>query len=392
MPRHERSHIGRDCYPRPEVPADQPHTPGCGSECCGCKAPDPPCLPCLTPWHPDPDCHCPPLPSMSPKCIEVLIDDQSKEEEAANNANQLKQDLTIILEETTKGREGYTREFHEDHIKRWVKLDCNIADLLRSIECNVECWKCVLNCYVCPLFADLDQAEQELYGGEELYRDVHDLYDLQYWRSKYRDKLQRRYDRINDYLEVWKDPVKHITQVLDDNESTYKDISNYPCKESGKAIFDVFLKLVPLHLAIAPPRGSCWETRIDKRFTDFCDFGGEPDDHCCGPDLGKLSLRQRLIKPQPYLIDPCDYLKLICCLMEQRWTPARIARDEAISEYNAVTRKIERLKGKFNDWQATLETTAEGAIPTDVECCEFEPHQDCDDDDDCDPRRRRRRN
>ena len=211
---------------------------------------------------------------------------------------------------------------------------------------------------------------------------------MQYWHSKNKAAKERRFKRIDDYLRVWKDPVYYITEAMKENDAIYEQASNYPSKEFGKAIYDVFLKLVPLHLAIAPPRGSCWETRIDKRFTNFCEFGRGPHDHCCGPDLGRPSLRQRLIGPQPYLIDPCDYLKVICCLMEKRWTPARVGLNNAESEYNTVTRRIDRLTGKFNEgWKTTLETTAEAVIPPDVECCEFDPRNA--DDDDCGRRPRR---
>src|SRR5205085_1210804 len=111
-------------------------------------------------------------------------------------------------------------------------------------------------------------------------------------------------------------------------------------------VFDVFLKLVPMHLAIAPPEGPKWQTKIDKKYTVFCWCDTPSPDDCCGPDVGKIewSVRQRLIGPQPYLVDPNDYIPLICCLVKNRYGPAQKELTDAQGELLKVEAEIKRDK------------------------------------------------
>jgi hypothetical protein len=383
MTHHSRSHKGRECcHPCSDDPAEQPYPPGCSDDCGDLPTTNPPELACPPKWEPDPCCHCPTDCSSTPKCLEDLIDQQTADMAATNQAAAVKDELTQILDATKKGFEAYTRDFYDNHIDLWLKLDCDIAELLRTIDCKVDCWKCVLECYVCPLLADLHRAEILLYKHPEADVDVDNLYDLQFWLSTDLRVKERRFNRINAVVEAWKNPADGIKAAIDENRTTHDEVVNYIGKEPGRAIYDVFLKLVPLHLAIAPPRGSCWTTRIDRRFTDFCDFGDGPDHHCCGPNTGRLTVRERLVGPQPHLIDPCSYHKVICCLMEKRWKPAKDAFNKATSDLNSVNTRIQRIVDRLNgDWQGTIEAAAKAAIPSDIECCEFEPHNHNDDDD-----------
>src|SRR4029079_14917965 len=104
-----------------------------------------------------------------------------------------------------------------------------------------------------------------------------------------------------------------IEKILNDNKTAIDAAGKSMASDAGKVVYDVFFRLVPMHLAIAPPAASGTTTTIGKEYTEFCKCDtGTPDD-CCGPDVGEGTLRQRLIGPQPYLIDPNDYFKIICC-------------------------------------------------------------------------------
>jgi hypothetical protein len=140
----------------------------------------------------------------------------------------------------------------------------------------------------------------------------------------------------------------------------------------------VFLRLVPLHLAIAPPATTDeTTTKIDKNFTTFCEGDEGTPDNCCGPDVGAWSLRQRLIGPQPYLIDPSDYFKLICCLVKHRYVPAKDALSDAEAKLATVVDQIKRYEARITgDWVKTFETAAKGAIPSVINCCDYERDDD----------------
>lgn len=367
---------GRECPP-PIDPADQPYPPGDGSNCQPLPETTAPTLCPPKKCEPDPCCDCPTTPSSTPECIEKLIEQQTTEIAAAEQATKLKADLTALLDATKRGSESYTRDEFDSLIHLWVKLDSDIAELLRTLECKADCWKCVIECNVCPLLHELHYAEKWLYDDGQSYMHVADLYDLQYWHAKDLAAKERRYARINDVMTAWATPADTIKQIINDNRALHDEAIGIVGKEPGKVIYDVFFRLVPLHLAVAPPRDSEWETKIDKHFTHFCKCGHGMHDHCCGPDVGELTMRQRLTGPQPYLIDPAEYLKLICCLVEKRWTPARIARDKANLEKAAVDNRIARYLGNITgDWKATFEKAARAAIPSVIDCCDYEPDRD----------------
>jgi hypothetical protein len=124
-----------------------------------------------------------------------------------------------------------------------------------------------------------------------------------------------------------------------------------------------------MHLAIAPPK-STWVTRIRRIFTQFCDCDIGTPDICCGPDIGlwSWSLRQRLIGPQPYLIKPASYFDLICCLVKERYGPAKAALAKAEADLVTTENKIKRAKTQIDDGLKSFEKNARGAIPSIIEC------------------------
>jgi len=374
MTDYTRNSMGRECPPSPDNPADQPHPPGDGSACCELPATTPPTLEPPTPCpDPDPCCKCPTTPGSTPNCLEELIAKQTTDIAAADQANKFKADLAKLLETTRKASQEYTWDKYESLVADWTKIDAAITELIRKLVCAVPCWRCIIDCHVCPLLNELHYAEKWLYDDGKLYTEVHDLYDLQYWHTRDKAAKDRRFNRIKSVLTAWETPAKTIEKVLNDNKALIDGVGPLIGPQPGKAIYDVFFRLVPMHLAVAPPKGSNWETKIDKRYTEFCACSqGTPDD-CCGPDVGEWSLRQRLIGPQPYLIDPNDYFKLICCLVEQRYAPAKDALSKAETDLAAVGDRIARYEAQFKDgWVKNFETTAKGAIPSVIDCRDYE--------------------
>jgi hypothetical protein len=370
---------GHECPPPPDDPAGQPKPPGYKCDPLPTSTPpvlDPP-APC-----PDPCCKCPTPPVSNPNCLEDLIAKQTADALIAANAGNLKKELEDLLGAAKKAAASYTREKYEQLVAEWLKQDALIAELIRKLVCAVPCWRCIIDCYICPLLNDLHYAEKWLYDDGKVYTDVHNLYDLQHWCKQDLGTKQRRFNRIDSVLKVWlsangaspKDPVSIIEKALLANKALIEATNKIIGTEGGKAIYDVFLKLVPLHLAIAPPAGPDTTTRIDEKFTKFCDCDkGTPDD-CCGPDVGEWSLRQRLVGPQPYLIDPNKYFPLICCLVENRYLPAKDALSKADTELTTVTNKIARYEKQLAEGlnPDNFEKSAKGVIPSVIDCCDYE--------------------
>jgi hypothetical protein len=375
MSESTRTPNGHDCHPTTDNPAGQPKTP----QSDGCDTlPTNPEPPLEEPKKcPDPACECPPKPGSGSNCLEDLIGDQATPVAAGDKAKVFKADLEALLAKAKTAASEYNREKYQKLLKQWGEQDEQIAELLRKLDCNLTCWPCVLECLVCPRLYELRYAEQWLYGNDVMIADVHNLNDLLYWHSRNKDFLERRFNRVKTVLAAWEKPAQTIEKALADDAKLISDINKSLGSDPAKVLVDVFFKLVPMHLAIAPPaEDEDTTTAIDKKFTEICKCDdGLPDD-CCGPDVGVLSIRQRLIGPQPYLIDPNAYFDLICCLVKQRYAPAKDELSKAEAEYQKTEAKIKRYKALLEDGLKSFEKDAKGAIPGDLDCCDYEKRKD----------------
>lgn len=188
----------------------------------------------------------------------------------------------------------------------------------------------------------------------------------------HQDAKQRTFDRIKSVLAVWEKPSQAIEKALADNAKLIADTGKFLAPDAAKLVYDLFLRLVPMHLAIAPPKGSGITTAIGKEYTTFCECDeGKPDDSC-GPDVGEASVRQRLIGPQPYLVNPDDYFAIICCLVEQRYLPAKNALAGAKSAYQQVDAEITKYTAEIDERIKSLDKDAKAAIPSVIDCSKYE--------------------
>lgn len=372
-----RKHPNPECQP-PEHPAHQPVPPKEDEKCETLPETKPPDLkgPEKCP-PPDPCCKCPTKPDSTPDCLDDLIAKQNVDIDATDKATKFREELKALQDKAKEARQAYTRDKYKSLVEEWVRQDKAIAELIRKLKCAVPCWKCILDCYVCPLFNQLHYAQKWLYDDGTLYTNVHDLYDLEYWHKRDKAAKERTFDRIKKILAAWEKPVATIEKILAENKSMHDAASAVIGTEPGKAIFDVFLRLVPMHLAIAPAAGPDTTTRIDKKYLDFCKCDDRKPEYCCGINVGELSFRDRLIGPQPYLIDPTLYFDLICCLVKNRYVPSQAAFSKAESDLIEVQGKIAGFEKQLApDWPKNLEKDAKGAIPSVIDCCEYDKDEE----------------
>jgi len=378
MADYQRKPPAHECPP-PDEPADQPWPPS-EKECeeWPTSNDSPPYDPEKCPPYSGP-CNCAQTPGEDQDCIQTLIVAQAKLLAEADNAKILKADLEQLLAKAKAARQDYTREKYDKLIEQWVDEDSDIVELIRKLACALPCWRCVIECHICPLINNLRDAERRLYGDGTPYTEVHSLYDLRYWHERDREAKRRVLERIKRVLAVWGEkPATTIEKILGDNAKLISDCNKSLGTDPAKVVYDVFFRLVPMHLAIAPPRGSEWTTKIGKEYTEFCACDTSESEHCCGPDVGsgEWSLRQRLIGPQPYLVDPGQYFKIICCLVEKRYNPANRVFAQANAKFQAYDDEIKYLKTQIENGLKTFSQDAKGAIPNAIDCSDYEPDDD----------------
>lgn len=359
--------------PPPPPPAEQPKPPQ--GEC----QPLPPVTPPVLEDPPkceDPPCNCPAPPPTTPNCLDELIKDQAREITEAERAKLFKAELEALLQKAKAAKDEYTIEKYKQLRDEWKKRDAELVEVIRKLVCAVPCWWCLIECHICPLIYAVRYREQKLWGDGQLYTDVRSLYDLRYWHERSREAKKKEFDRIKAVLAAWEKPAQTIQAVLNEVKKTL-DEANFIGPDAAKLVYDIFLRIVPLHLAIAPPAEPGWVTGISKEYTDFCHCDeGQPDD-CCGPDIGKPTLRQRLIGPQPYLIHPDLFFTIICCLAKERYLPAKDALAKAEADFEDVDNEIKRLTTEVDEKMKSLEKDAKAALPRQpIDCSAYEPRDE----------------
>ena len=360
------------CNDQDGNPADQPKPPAGGDNC---KDIPPTTEP---PWEkppveckPDENCKCPPGPDGGDRCLEDLITKKAGELAAAEQDKVFKADLEALLAKVNTAQQDYTRDKFDKLVKQWVEQDEQIVELIRKLVCALPCWRCVIECYVCPFINKMQVAEARLKWDPANYPKAFNWYDLLNWHTRDKAVKERRFNRIKSVLVAWEKPAQTIEKALTDDAKLIADANKAIGSDASKVAFDVFLKLVPMHLAIAPPAGSKWVTKIDKKYTEFCDCDKPSPDDCCGPDIGLIewSLRQRLVGPQAYLIDPNLYKSLICCIVEKRYEKAQKELTDATADVLRIEAEIKRDKDAIENGLKTFDKDAKGAIPSVVHCC-----------------------
>ena len=367
MTDYKRQHE-RECPPTTEDPADQPKPPGDGDVRGHRRRPTPPKLPTAGAVSRPTDCNCPTAPGSTPNCLEDLIAKQADEIAAADEGQGVQGGSRSAARQGEGGQPGlHARQVRRRWSSSGCEQDAEIAELISKLVCAVAVL--ALRHRVLRLPAAQRARTTPSSGSTataRCYADVHNLYDLQYWHTRDKDAegahVRSHQGRARGLGEAGGDdregPRRDNATLLDDAATSRS------APQPGK----VRLRPVPQARAAAPGdraagSGSKWTTRIDKEYTEFCECdAGEPDD-CCGPDVGELSLRQRLIGPQPYLIDPNDYFTLICCLVEKRYAPAKdalerrrrptlAAVDDQIKRYQGADRRTARQGGFEKDAKA----------------------------------------
>lgn len=345
-------------------PPEEPPKPKC-PEIPPTKPPDP--------YEPEecpkpPDCNCPDPPGSTEHCLEKLIDEQTTQQTVAEKAKAFKAELEALLTKAKAANQEYTAKKYGELLKKWDDQDSEIAELIRKLVCAVPCWRCIIECYVCPLLNEMRHAEKLLVGDGKLCDEMHSIYDMQHWLERDKEAKDRTFQRIKAVLAAWEKPAQTIERILGENAKLIADSSKAVGVDPSNAVYDVFFKLVPMHLAIAPPE-KVKKTRIKKKYTVFCECDTGNPERCCGPDVGEQKLRDRLIGQQPYLIAPDQYFDLICCLVKELYRPAKDALAEATAGLENNTNAIKRYQDLIANGLKDFEKNAKARIPSPIECC-----------------------
>lgn len=369
---------GGHCCPGGDGAADQPPPPkdGCKPPCTS----DEPTVPKLDDPKPcDLACNCPTADAGKPDCFDDLINAQARVISEAERAKTFKADLEALLQKANAAQGDYTNDKYKLLLDRWKQQDHDIVDLIVRVVCSNPCWYCQLECQVCTLFNKVRDLELHLNGDgkkEHRYTAVYSLYDKRYWLERDLALKQATFDRIKAVLTAWEKPAADIEAVLNDNQ---KLINALMTANGAPVLYDLFIKLIPNHLAIAPPTTSGATTGIDKKYTQLCCCDQVDPDDCCGPDVGQQTVRQRLQGRHAYLVEPAQYFTIICCLVKNRYLPAKDELAKAEGLLATTVADIKRVSDEIKSRIDSLEKTAKTELAKPFDCTNVTPvdHPPC---------------
>lgn len=369
--------------------------------------PKPPLPPCYKPPAKcDPCCTCPPTTSEPPLCFEDLIKIEADAASRGDQAKKFKADLEALMGKVKASTLEYTVDAFDDLLERWKQEDESIVCLIRSIHCALPCWQCVIECEICPLISDIVRLESKLSGetkscpkdeddgtqdtkpcGSDSASDtagsgtptdppkvetITSVYDIrQYW---WREKIRRQalFDHVSGVMKAWETPFKTLDGALKANAEIIKNtmplLGVDQKKDASKLLFDVFFRLIPMHLAIAPTANVA-TTKIAKKYTEFCCCDNSDPLHCCcGVVIRLPTVRDRIIGPQPYLIEPSKYATLMCCLAKNVFQPAKQQASEAESKYTEYDTEAKAAEAAIAAQLKSLAADAKLRLSKTIEC------------------------
>lgn len=314
-------------------------------------------------------CECPTPPGGTPTdCLGKLIEGQTKLVTQADRAKKFVEELTELQKKVASAQADYTQVRYQALLKIWQDQDKLIADLVQKLICAVPCWECLLECRLCPELTEIRRLEDKLYGTGDLTKQVYSLIDLQFWHQRNVTQMNARVERIKGVLSAWEKPSATLGDVLDKNGKLIEDTQKIIATDSAKAVYDVFMTLLPRHWAIRPRKVA---SSVPDRFFKICKCDdGTPDD-CCGPDLGIVSLRNRLLGPLPYIVVPADLSIIICCILIERLAPASDQLAAAQAELDATTRLIEQVKADITDKTKNIEAGFKAELGNPIDCSQY---------------------
>jgi len=329
------------------------------------ETPDPKCPELTMPTAPEvpkPDsckqpCCCPPGPAGDGfECLTQIIKDQAKLAEQATAAKEFADALRALQDKAIEARAQYTRTKFDALKKTWTEQDAEIAALAHQVGCAVKCWECLLECRLCTLLYEIRALEQQLYGSEPYYTTVGTLQEAAHWHERNRADRQAVFDRIEAVLKAWEDPVKNIEDALDRDRALIDAIKPMIAADPAGAVYALFVKLIPTHVAIQPRDGDGkGTTAIEAKYIDICACDKPPIDECCGPNTNALSVRHRLLPPLPYLVDPDEFFPVLCCLIQKRYLKAKDNLSKARADHELAKLEVERVAGLIKAKTESLE-------------------------------------
>ncbi|QWW71220.1 hypothetical protein [Rhizobium sp. WYJ-E13] len=360
---------GENCNP----PGDTKPTPMPPTSTCE-PPPRPPIKTC------EPKCDCPSTTPPTETCFDGLIAQQAIELNKADHAKAFKAELEDLLRKANAAKLAYSRGKYEDFKKRWQNEDDGVAAAIDAVTCNVKCWWCLIECEICPIVYGIKSLDTEINGDGMLIGQVHSLLDLQYWHQRNKDAKSAQFERFKAVLAAWNNPADTIEKALVANDKIIKTIRQL---DPVDAVLQLFLKVIPLHMAIAPRPIA---TNIADKYLKVCDCDTGTPDNCCGPDVGVLSVReQQLVGPQAYIIDPDAYMDILCCLVTERYLPAKEQLAKAASDLTAINDEITRKKAELERRRKSILEDALRNIVKPLDCKKYKP-KDGNGDCGCDPK------
>jgi len=293
-----------------------------------------------------------------PNCIELEIQRLSGIIAAADKVKANKSELEQLLPKATKASQDYSETVYDALLVRWKALDKALAtDLLPKLDCTIKNWRWLLECRVCPLLANIKALDDKLMGTCEpgTPQACEGLYDKKNRLTQKLTRLTRKADWLKDTLATWEKPADTLKALLDANEALKNKVSDNIGKPDARAyVWDVWTKLLPLHLIMGPRDANGRVVSEIESKLRYCCANDKRDPK----DPKAPTVLERLLRPQPHLVVPSQYFDGVLCPLIEEYTAARTAASDQSSELEKASAEIKRTEDKIAESKKNFEANA----------------------------------
>jgi hypothetical protein len=301
---------------------------------------------------------------------DLLLGENVKREAVAAVHKENQVELLAFLQKARSAADDYTAQKYNELVGRWIDQDGRITKLVAGLDQRDD-WQQSIPA-VCALFTAIQEVVDRLEGcppdepptanAQQAAADAAAKAATQDESSKLglyadratlqtrRDREKRALARVRLELAAWEKPAQTLEKILNEHFKLIEECTKLAGRADAALAYDVFFKLVPVHLHITPKDA----TSTVKPLEAVLKLVKPEVKDCTDAAIRQLAPQPRLIKPSAYP----QQVDLVAKAMNTAIAALAEAEGEVKKNEDAINRNLRALDYK----KKSLDKDARGAL------------------------------